>query len=120
MRLKDLVKEVKDLKILPEYFQDILYHQKRFELRKDDKDYKVNDIIRLREIENNEFTSNEIYVRIIYILRNVEKFGLDKDFCIFGFEVLYLDSYQLLKVKYYNKKLRNKILNEVNTYEFNI
>ena len=34
-------------KILPEYFYDILLNNKRFEIRKNDCDYKVGDKIKL-------------------------------------------------------------------------
>ena len=36
-------------KIFTTYFNDILYNNKNFELRKNDCDYKVNDIIKLKE-----------------------------------------------------------------------
>ena len=36
-------------KILPEYFKAVHHRQKTFELRKDDSDYQVGDMLRLRE-----------------------------------------------------------------------
>ena len=33
------------LKVTPKYFYDVCYRNKRFELRKDDRDYKVGDVI---------------------------------------------------------------------------
>jgi len=93
---------MKELKILNKYFDDILYNNKRFELRKDDKNYKVNDVITLREydIEKNQYTCysvNKITIMITYILRNVEQFGLNKDYCIFGFEILFKQEFEMLR-----------------------
>ena len=83
-----------DLKILPLYFEDVCYGNKTFELRKDDRDYKVGDTIRLREyipselIEYtpfaSEYTGRECNRTITYILRDCEKYGLKKGFVILG------------------------------------
>jgi len=94
--------KMKELKILPKYFNDILFSRKRFELRKNDKDFKENDIVILREYDNIKkkftcFSENTITVKITYVLKNVEKYGLDKDYCIFGFEILFLEKYHLLQ-----------------------
>lgn len=91
-----------ELKILPGYFQDVLFNNKRFELRKNDRKFKVNDVYILKEYDtiNNEYTNNEIIIRITYVLRNVEYYGLKDGYCIFGFEILFLEAYHLLKVKY--------------------
>ena len=75
-------------KIFTTYFNDILYNNKNFELRKNDCDYKVNDIIKLKEYNDKEITGNYVIVRITYVLKNVPECGLDKDYCIFGFKIL--------------------------------
>ena len=75
-------------KILPEYFYDILLHNKRFEIRKNDCDYKVGDKIKLILFENNQTNpDNYFIVKITYILKNIPEYGLDKDYCIFGFKI---------------------------------
>lgn len=75
-------------KIFTTYFNDILYNNKNFELRKNDCDYKVNDIIKLKEYNDQQITGNYVIVRITYVLKNVPEYGLDKDYCIFGFKIL--------------------------------
>lgn len=83
-----------DLKILPLYFEDVCYGNKTFELRKNDRDYKVGDTIRLREYTPSElieytpfaseYTGRECNRTITYILRDCEKYGLKKGFVILG------------------------------------
>lgn len=78
-----------DLKVLPEYYKDIASGRKSFEARKNDRDFEVGDILRLREYHpGNEFgmvcagyTGEEVLARIDYILYGGE-FGIDKDFCV--------------------------------------
>jgi ASC-1-like (ASCH) protein len=45
-----------ELKILPEYFEAVRSGEKRFELRKNDRNFKVGDWVGLRE-----FNGGEIY-----------------------------------------------------------
>lgn len=74
------------LKIRPEYFCHVLYGVKRFELRKDDRDYEVGDIIHfINSTTEDEFPSNQNDVfKITYILRDVPEYGLQKGYCILG------------------------------------
>lgn len=72
------------LKIKYGYLQEILYEGKNFELRKDDRGYKVGDIIHFVDTDGNEFANffRELVFRITYILRDVPQYGLDKEYCI--------------------------------------
>lgn len=58
--------------------------KKLFELRKDDRDYKIGDIFLSQEFDNtmNEYTRRETAYRITYILRDAEIFGLKQGYCI--------------------------------------
>lgn len=58
--------------------------EKLFELRKDDRPYKVGDIFLSQEFDSkkNEYTGNETPFRITYILRDAEIFGLKPGYCI--------------------------------------
>lgn len=75
------------LKILPRYFNDIKTGVKKFELRKDNRNFKVGDILVLEEYENGEYTKNTITVKVSYKLKGGD-YGLDKDYCILGIEPL--------------------------------
>lgn len=67
--IESLNKNVHKLKIHPEYFEAVSKRKKNFEIRKNDRDFKVGDILILKEFvpENNEFTSRFITREITYI-----------------------------------------------------
>ena len=73
--------KVHNLKIKPQYFWDIVCDIKTFEVRKNDRNFEVGDIITLRKFENDKFTGKSINVEIIYILN-------DKEYCKEGYVVL--------------------------------
>ena len=66
--------QVHYLKTLPEYYKDVFYHNKKFEVRKNDRDFKVNDILILEEYDpmTNKLTGRRVTRTIIYILDNAE------------------------------------------------
>ena len=50
-----------ELKIEPQYFEDILHNGKNFEIRKDDRPYKKGDYLYLKEyLINGRYTGKEI------------------------------------------------------------
>jgi len=56
-----------ELKIETRYFEDILCEIKKFEIRRNNRFYKVNDQLLLREIKNDKFTGRSITKIIGYI-----------------------------------------------------
>ena len=73
---------IHELKILPEYFDEVRRGNKTFELRKDDRNYKVGDTLRLLEFDYGTYTGRECNRTILYILRDVEQYGLKEGFVI--------------------------------------
>lgn len=77
---------IHELKIGPLYLQQIKEGVKRFEIRKDDRGFKVGDILRLREwwdeddIECSGYGPNECMVRIIYRTEFAQQDG----YCVLG------------------------------------
>lgn len=78
------MKHIHELKISPKYYDAVISNIKHFELRKDDRDYKVGDFIVLREYENGEYTGRETRFQIEYILRDCAEYGLMDGYCILG------------------------------------
>lgn len=74
--------KIHELKIKEEYYQDLIRGRKSFELRKNDRDYKVGDLIHFVGINGEEYNYN-VYI-IVYVLKDVPEYGLDKDYCILG------------------------------------
>lgn len=85
-------------KILPKYFNDVKEGLKDFEIRKDDSDFEVGDILILQEGDYDfpiingqfkgwEYTGNEITKRIKYKITS-EEFpqGIKEGYCILGLE----------------------------------
>jgi hypothetical protein len=59
-----------DLKIERKYFDDVITERKRFEVRKNDRDYQVNDILSLNEYDKDKqiYTGRHILAKVLYIL----------------------------------------------------
>lgn len=83
-----------ELKIKDEYFREVLRENKTFELRKNDRDYQVGDLIHFVDIDGsnhiigNPFYNIKLVFQITYILKDVTQYGLDKDYCILGIKKL--------------------------------
>ncbi len=78
-------RNIHNLKIKEKYFNDVLYKRKKFELRKDDRDYKEGDLLRLKEIgSDGTYTGREVIMKVTYILKDCEEYGLKKGYCILG------------------------------------
>lgn len=76
--------DVHELKILPQWFEDIKTGKKKFELRKADRDFKVGDYLYLREFENGRYTGREIEKTIQYIYKGTGEYGLSEGYWILG------------------------------------
>lgn len=72
------------LKTWMNYYQEQENGDKLFELRKDDRPYKVGDKFLSQEFDQhkNEYTGKEHLYIITYVLRNVEMFGLKQGYVI--------------------------------------
>jgi ASC-1-like (ASCH) protein len=57
------------LKIWPEYFEAVLSGKKTFEIRKNDRGFRVNDLLLLQEYspKTEEYTGRELLVQVTYI-----------------------------------------------------
>lgn len=69
------------IKILLEYFQAIESGEKTFEVRFNDRNYHVHDILHLREWQDDKYTGKEMAVEVTYLLDN-------PDYCKEGFVIM--------------------------------
>jgi hypothetical protein len=74
------------LKTIQPYFDHVNNWSKDFELRKNDRNFKVGDELILQEYVNEKLTGKVISVRIKYILSNCPEFGLKEGYVILGLE----------------------------------
>lgn len=77
-----------DLKTLSEYLDAVGSRQKTFEVRRDDRDFRVGDLLTLREWDDGlcEFGPRWIACKITYVLRGdaALRFGVRPGFCVLG------------------------------------
>ena len=69
------MRKIIDLKIVQPHFDDVASGRKKAELRKDDRDFAVGDMLILREWTGTEYTGRKISATITHILKDCG-FGL--------------------------------------------
>ena len=76
------------LKTLQPYFDDVKSGKKPFEIRVNDRDYQVGDILVLEEYNNTDlstgYTGQVIIKSVTYVLTNCSQYGLKDGYCIMG------------------------------------
>ena len=74
---------IHELKILPEYFADVISGKKTFEVRKFDRPFHIGDLLALNEFDpkTKSYTGNSCLVYIDYILS-------DNEYCKNGYAVM--------------------------------
>ena len=82
----EMPKTVHQIRCGKTFFEDILKGVKTFTLRKNDRDYKVGDILEKMEFDNGKHTGRSIKQEVIYKLDNYA--GLEDGYCILGTKVL--------------------------------
>lgn len=76
------------LKTINPYFELLWSGQKSFELRKNDRDFKVGDVIVLEEYDlKNGYTGRVVHKTISYILERCPQYGLQNGYCIIGWMI---------------------------------
>lgn len=76
------------LKLNIKYFEDVKKEIKKFELRKNDRDYKIGDLIKF-EIVNDQGEKVESLkdcFLITYILKDIPQYGLNQEYAILQIE----------------------------------
>ena len=72
-------------KILPEFFKAVRALEKNFEIREDEDDIQVGDLLILEEfIPYKGYTGDGVRRYVKYVLRNCPEYGLKNGYCIIG------------------------------------
>ena len=80
------VKEVvHEIKIANCYFEDVKNEIKRFELIKNDRNYKVGDRLKMMEFKDGEYTGRVINAVVTFILEDYE--GIKEGYCILSIKL---------------------------------
>lgn len=75
-----------DIKLAAMYFGDVQSGKKSFELRKNDRNYKVGDLLNMQEYSDGKETGRSIKVEIVYMIEDYN--GLEEGYCILGTKIL--------------------------------
>ena len=76
-----------ELKILPEYFDAVAKREKTFEIRKNDRDYKVGDSLMLKEWHHGKYTGRRIMRYVNYIYYGDGTYGIPEGVCVMNLKI---------------------------------
>ena len=84
---------IHSLKVWPEYFQALQDRTKKFEVRKDDRAFRVGDKLHLHEYDPNtrRYSGRDLYARVTYILDDESEFGklaLQMNYVVMSIEII--------------------------------
>lgn len=79
------LKNIHQVRLGSEFFKDVAEERKRFELRKNDRNYKTGDWLELLEFKEGKHTGRMIRAEIIYMLEDFT--GLEEGYCILGIQI---------------------------------
>lgn len=75
------------LKIKEEYYRDVEIGLKTFELRKNDRDFQVGDILMLIKLDDKGNETDQVtMVKVTYILKDCPQYGLKEGYAILGID----------------------------------
>lgn len=74
-----------ELKVHSQFWHDLHTNKKTFEVRKNDRDYKVGDTLVLKEYlpMTDKFTGEQMTVSVTYVLKGGD-WGIKKGYCVLG------------------------------------
>lgn len=85
-----MAKKIHRIKLLREFFNDVVSGKKPFEVRRDDRGYAVGDTLHISEYDpsgtsynGGSYTGREIEKTITYKMPG-GRFGLDPNYCVLG------------------------------------
>jgi hypothetical protein len=75
--------KIHPLKTWPRFYQAVADGSKTFEVRKNDRDFQVGDVLELKEWDHatERYTGREMAKVVTYVLHG-GAFGIDSDFCV--------------------------------------
>ena len=82
--------KIHKLKTLQPFFDDVFYNRKEFEVRKNDRDFKIGDRLQLLEVVDEGQKQRYVLKDIKYILKGGQ-YGIDKDFVVLGLKEVNID-----------------------------
>jgi hypothetical protein len=78
--------KIHELKTIKPFFNQVYIGMKTFEVRKNDRDFKIGDVLHLKEYYDGNYSGYELLARIIYILN--DELYVKEGYVILGIEVI--------------------------------
>jgi len=82
--------KIHSIRLAASYFNDVASGKKPFELRKNDRGYKVGDMLEMLEFKDGKNTGRIIQAEVTYLLEGYT--GLEDGYCILGISVKKIDA----------------------------
>lgn len=82
----EMKKPVHQIRLASMYFNDVVSGKKSFELRKNDRNYKIGDILEMLEFNDGRHTGRTVKAEVTYMLEDYT--GLTEGYCILATKVL--------------------------------
>lgn len=76
--------KVHQIKLAAMFFDDVASGRKSFEIRKNDRGYKVGDILEMMEFKSGKETGRMIRAKVTYMME--EHTGIEEGYCVMGIE----------------------------------
>ncbi len=81
---------IHELKINPEYFKSVITGAKPFEIRRNDRDFKVGDFVALNEFDDKSgYTGESALYEITYVMTSTEY--VKEGFAVLGIKRCYIE-----------------------------
>lgn len=103
-----------EIKIENKYFWNVALGKKTAEIRKNDRDYQIGDILYLKEIEmlRDEiiYTGNYVLVQITHIVKAEEFKGLSDNYVMLSFVPLIQATNDIYDCSKYNSDIDDRVM----------
>lgn len=76
--------KVHELKLAQPFFDDVFFNRKEFEVRKNDRDFKVGDRLKLVEIEPLRLRKQRFVLKDIKYILQGGQYGIEKGYVVLG------------------------------------
>lgn len=78
---------IHELKTWTEFYKEVFYSHKLFEVRFNDRDFKVGDMLNLKEYDpiKERYTGRQLTRTVTYILHG-GKFGIQEGYCVMAIQ----------------------------------
>lgn len=81
---------IHELKIRPEYFKSVISGAKPFEIRRNDRNFKVGDLVALNEHDSvSGYTGESVLFEITYVMTDTEY--VKEGFAVLGIKRCYIE-----------------------------